>query len=82
MLEAEVDKMEKISYAIKIAPGLAEQVRKFCTEHGIKQGFFVEKAIEEKLEQEELKEDLLDFKIHHPREKDAISFEEYLARRK
>ena len=81
MLEAEVDKMGKISYAIKIAPGLAEQVRKFCTEHGIKQGFFVEKALKEQLGREEAIDDMLDFKMLKSQEKDAIRFEEYLKRR-
>lgn len=74
--------MDKISYAVKIEPTLAEKVRAFCLEHGIKQGFFVEKALKEQLEREELLEDLLEFKTLKPQEKEAISFEEYLKKQK
>ena len=74
--------MDKISYAVKIEPSLAEKVRKFCLEHGIKQGFFVEKALKEQLAREEAVDDILDFKTLKPQEKDAIAFEEYLTQRK
>ena len=73
--------MNKISYAVKIEPSLAEKVRKFCLEHGIKQGFFVEKALREQLEREELTEDLLDFKNLRSQEHSAMSFERYLKKR-
>jgi len=73
--------MEKISYAVKIEPGLAEKVRKFCDEHGVKQGFFVEKALKEQLVREEALEDILDLKTLKAQEKDAVSFEEYLHQR-
>ena len=73
--------MEKISYAVKIEPSLAEKVREFCTGHGIKQGFFVEKALKEQLSREEALEDLLDFKTLKFQEKDAVSFKEYLSKR-
>ena len=74
--------MVKISYAVKIEPHLAEKIRKFCLERGIKQGYFVEKAIREQLAREEALEDILDFKTLHSQEKDAISLETYLAQRK
>ncbi|MBF0384770.1 MAG: hypothetical protein HQL27_02750 [Candidatus Omnitrophica bacterium] len=74
--------MDKISYAVKIEPSLAEKVRNFCLEHGIKQGFFVEKALKEQLEREEALADLIDFKNLKITEKDAISFEEYLKKKK
>lgn len=74
--------MNKISYAVKIEPILAEKVRAFCLERGIKQGFFVEKALKGQLEREELTEDLLDFKTLKSQEKEAISFEEYLKKQK
>ncbi len=73
--------MDKISYAVKIEPGLAEKVRAFCLEHGMKQGFFVEKALREQLSREELSEDLLDLKNLRPHESNAISLEEYLKKR-
>lgn len=74
--------MNKISYAVKIQSGLAEKIRAFCLEHGIKQSFFVEKALREQLDREELLEDLLDLKTLKSQEKDAISFEEYLQKAK
>ena len=70
--------MVKISYAVKIESSLAEKIRKFCFDHGIKQGYFVEKALREQLEKEELTADLLDFKNLHSHEQDAMSFEDYL----
>ena len=72
--------MNKISYAVKVDPRIINKVKEYCIGHGLKQGFFVEKALSEKLEKEELKEDLLDFKNLHPQDK-AISFEAYLKRR-
>ncbi len=73
--------MNKISYAIKIDPRVVNRIKKYCFEHGIKLGFFVEKALREQLAREELAEDLLDFKSLRSQEKDAISFEEYLKKR-
>lgn len=73
--------MSKISYAIKIESGIVSRIKKFCLEHGIKQGFFVEKALREQLTREELTEDLLDFKNLRSQEEGAISFEEYLEKR-
>ncbi len=70
--------MDKISYAVKIESSLAERVRQFCIEHGIKQGFFVEKALKEQLAREEALSDILDFKTLKGQEKDAVSFEAYL----
>jgi HSP90 family molecular chaperone len=75
-------KMDRISYAVKIEPSLAEKVRKYCLEHGVKQGFFVERALKEQLVREEYLEDLLDFKTLRSQEKEAVSFEEYLSKRK
>ena len=73
--------MAKTTLAVKLDRQIAEKVKKFCSSHGVKQGFFVEKALEQKLEEEDLKEDLLDFKLHRCEEKSAISFEEYLRKR-
>ena len=74
--------MSKISYAVKIESDLIEKMRTFCLEHGVKQGFFVEKALKEQLTQEELLEDLKDFKTFQSQEKDSIAFDQYLKRRK
>ena len=73
--------MNKISYAVKVDPRIINKVKEYCIGHGLKQGFFVEKALREKLEKEEFKEDLLDFKNLHSQEADAISFEAYLKKR-
>lgn len=70
--------MHKVSYAVKIDSRVVNRVKKFCTEHGVKLGFFVENALREQLGREELAQDLLDFKSLRSHEKDAISFEEYL----
>jgi hypothetical protein len=71
-------KEQKASLAFKIDVRLADRVRSFCRERGIKYGFFIEKALEERLQREELKEDLLDLKVLRPSEKEAVSLEEYL----
>jgi hypothetical protein len=74
--------MSKITLAVKVDYKTANKVKKFCKERGIKYGFFVEKAIEERLEKEELKEDLLDLKTLRSLEKEAISIEDYLIKRR
>ena len=74
--------MQKISYAVKIDLNLAEKVRKFCLEHGVKQGFFIEKAIKEQLAREEDIDDALDFKTLKSQENEATDFESYLQRKK
>ena len=74
--------MPKTTLAVKVDDKTANKVKKFCRERGIKYGFFVEKALEERLEREELKEDLLDLKTLRPLEKDAISIEDYLKKKR
>lgn len=73
--------MNKTSYAVKIDPTIIKKVREFCVQHGIKQGFFIEKALREQLAREELTEDLLDFKNLRVQEESAISFEDYLKKK-
>jgi hypothetical protein len=73
--------MDKISYAVKVNSRLVRKVKEFCVHHGMKQGFFVEKALREQLDKEEFREDVLDLKNLHHQEVDAISFEEYLKKR-
>ncbi len=74
--------MSKITLAVKVNYKIADRVKKFCRERGIKYGFFVEKALEERLEREEIKEDLLDLKILRGQEKLAVPFQEYLEKRR
>ena len=73
--------MSKIPYAIKISATVKERLQAFCEERGIKQGHFVEKAIEEKLEREETLEDALEFKRWKHEEPHAVPFEVYLKQR-
>lgn len=73
--------MEKSTLAVKLNSSVINRVKKFCIEHGVKYGFFVEKALREQLEREELKEDLLNLKSLREEEKLAIPFEEYLRTR-
>ena len=73
--------MEKTTFAMKISEEVLKDFKSFCKEHGIKYSFFIEEAIKEKLEEEELKDDLLDFKTLRKEEEPAIPFEEYLRRR-
>ncbi len=74
--------MFKTTLAVKVNYKIADRVKKFCKERGIKYGFFVEKALEERLEREELKEDLVDLKTLRFLEKEAISLEKYLEKRR
>ncbi|TET73223.1 MAG: hypothetical protein E3J44_01375 [Candidatus Aminicenantes bacterium] len=73
--------MQKTTLAVKVNYSILNRVKKFCRERGIKYGFFVEKALEERLEREELKEDLLDLKTLRGQEKEAVPLEEYLEKR-
>lgn len=74
--------MSKTTLAVKVDYQIANKVRLFCKERGIKYGFFVEKALEERLEREELKEDLLDLKTLKGQEHLAITYEDYLKKRR
>jgi len=74
--------MSKTTLAVKVDYKIANKVKTFCRERGIKYGFFVEKALEERLEREELKEDLLDLKTLRSLEKEAVSIEDYLEKRR
>lgn len=73
--------MEKSTLAVKLNTHIINRVKKFCIEHGIKYGFFVEMALKEQLEREELREDLLDLKALREQEKLAIPLETYLKSR-
>ena len=73
--------MGRVTFAIKLSENILDRLKRFCAAHGTKYSFFVEKAIEEKLAEEELKEDILDFKRLKNQEAQAISFEDYLRQR-
>jgi len=72
----------KSTLAVKVNHAVAERVKTFCRERGLKYGFFVEKAILELLAREELKEDLVDLKNLRELEHQAVPLDEYLKRRR
>lgn len=77
----EVFEMNKATLAIKLNNTIINRLKKFCLELGIKYGFLVEKAINELLDHEELRDDIFDIKSSQSQEKDAVPFETYLRRR-
>ncbi|MBN2543982.1 hypothetical protein JXI42_14075 [bacterium] len=70
--------MSKITFAVRIDDDTLNRVKNYCREHGVKYSFFVEKALEDKLEEEELRDDIMDFKTLRNEEEQAISMEDYL----
>lgn len=68
--------------SIKVDKSLVQALKEFCRSRGLKQGFFVEKAIKSQLEREELLEDMLDLQELRPQEKASIPFSDYLGKRK
>lgn len=75
-------KVEKTILAVKVNYAVAERVKQYCRERGLKYGFFVEKAILEQLAREALKEDLVDLKSLRELEQQAVSLDEYLKKRR
>jgi predicted transcriptional regulator len=75
-------KSQKTTLAVKVDYSVAERVKRFCRERGVKYGFFVEKAIQEQIEREELKEDLLDMKDLRAIENQAVPLDDYLKKRR
>jgi hypothetical protein len=75
-------KEEKIVLAVKVQPAVAERVKHFCRERGLKYGFFVEKAVLEQLAREEIKEDLMDLKNLREQEDRAVTLDKYIKKRR
>lgn len=73
--------MNRTTMAVKINPKVAEHVRHFCNERGIKQGYLVEQALEEKLAREETMEDTMEFKRLKHELPLARDYEEYIKER-
>lgn len=70
------------TYAVKISSDIIKLVKEYCENKGIKQGYFVEKALQEKIEREEDIEDAYEFTELKIQENNALSFEDYLKKRK
>ncbi len=68
--------------SIKIEKTLMQKIKDFCNDHGLKQGFFVEKALREQLEREEIAEDIIELKQLHYQERSSEDFGDYLKKRK
>lgn len=73
--------MSKKTLAFRIDSSVAENLRRYCVERGLKQGFFVEKALREQIERDELAEDLRDLREGRPYEPAAVSLKDYLKTR-
>jgi hypothetical protein len=74
--------MAKTAFAVKMNEDLQSELREFCEAHGLKQGAFVEKALHEQMEREELAQDLLDLYTLRPMESAAVDFNTYLKTRR
>jgi hypothetical protein len=77
----EVKTMKSV-LSIKIEKSLIQRIKEFCRDHGLKQGFFVEKALATQLEKEEIAEDIIELKELRHEEKTATSFGDYLKKKK
>ena len=75
-------KDQKTTLAVKVDYAVAERVKSFCRERGVKYGFFVEKALLEQLHREEIKEDLVDMKELRSLESRSDLLDDYLKKRR
>ncbi|MDO8643644.1 MAG: hypothetical protein Q7S00_01580 [bacterium] len=74
--------MARGAYAVKLDERLLDELKEFCERKGYKQGSFVEKALWEAIERDELKEDIFDLVSLRPFEKLARPFSDYDRHRK
>jgi len=74
--------MAKTAFAVKMDEDFQSELKEFCEAHGFKQGAFVEKALHEQMEREELAQDLLDLYTLRPMESVAVDFNTYLKTRR
>lgn len=72
---------KKVPYALKISADTRQRLKVFCENRGILQAHFVEQAVLERLDREELLEDALEFKRWKHEEPHKTSFETYLEER-
>ena len=73
---------KKMPYALKMSAETLDRLRKFCEDRGLLQAHFVEQAVIERLDREELLEDALEFKRWKHEEPRRVSFEAYLKERR
>ncbi|MFQ5850260.1 MAG: hypothetical protein ACE5JU_06680 [Candidatus Binatia bacterium] len=77
----EVKNMGTISFAVKLSEETRKRLKEFCDERGLKIGHFVEEALKEKMEREEMIEDAKEFALYRHEEPHAIEFKDYLRER-
>lgn len=73
--------MSKKTIAVRVDSRVAERLRRYCAERGLKQGFFVEKALREQIERDELSEDLRDLREGRAQESAAVGLKDVLKAR-
>ena len=71
-----------MSFAIRVPDTIVGRVKEFCKQHGFKVGAFVEQALKEKIEREELIEDSKDIIRLKYEEPAATPVEDYFAKRR
>lgn len=74
--------MKRVPYALKMASETRQRLKHFCEKRGLLQAHFVEQAVLERLEREELLEDALEFKRWKHEDPQKIPFETYLRERR
>ncbi len=72
----------RTGYAVKLDQDVLKELKAFCEEKGYKQSAFVEKALREQMEREELKEDVFDLISLRSQERIARPFRDYDRHRK
>lgn len=72
---------KKVPYAFKISEETKARLKAFCESRGILQAHFVEQAVIERLDREELLEDALEFKRWKYEEAHRKDFEVFLKER-
>lgn len=70
-----------VSFALKIPGDTVSKLKEFCNSHGIKIGFFIQKAVLEKIEREEMVDDTRDIINLRHEETAAIEIGDYFAKR-
>jgi len=78
----EVKNMGTISFAVKLSEDVRKKLKEFCDERGLKIGAFVEKALKETMEREEMIEDAKEFALLRHEEPHAIDYKDYLKERR
>lgn len=70
------------SYIIRISHQTAKKLKGYCKEHHVKIADFVDQALMEKMEREEMAGDAKIFALYRHEEADAIDYLDYLKRRR